>query len=100
MTKQLPHAEAMQLASSHSFDDFGAFELIDRAEHDKRELVFSSAPIILAVDNDLLAVFQEFADDDHLMLDIAGNAISREEIDRVEKIGFNILPQSLQTGAI
>src|SRR5271157_435837 len=42
--------------------------------------------IILALNDDLLAVLDKLADDDRLIRDIAGDAIRIEEIDRVEGV--------------
>jgi hypothetical protein len=53
-------------------------------EHGHRELVLGIVDVIPALDDDLLAVLEELAEDDRLMRDITGDAIGIEEIHRVE----------------
>jgi hypothetical protein len=65
-----------------------------------RELIFGIVDVILALDDDLLAVFEKLAEDDRLIGDIPGDAIRVEEIHRVEQRGSYVSPQRLEPWAI
>ena len=72
----------------------------DGPEHGDRELVFGIVDVILALDDDLLAVLDELAEDDRLIRDIACDTIRIEETHRVEQIGLHVPPQLLERRAI
>jgi hypothetical protein len=52
--------------------------------------------VVLAVDDDLLLVLQDFRDDNVLVRHVAGDAIGVEKVDCVEQLGFQIIAQLIQ----
>jgi hypothetical protein len=52
------------------------------AQHGQRQLVFGVLLVVLAVDRDLLAVFEKFAGDDPLVFNFASDAVGSKKIDR------------------
>jgi hypothetical protein len=78
----------VQLSARHAFGDLRSLQFGDRAKHREGELVFGVVDVILALDDDLLAVLEKLADDDRLICDVAGDAIRVEEIDRLEGGGL------------
>src|SRR6266581_2273504 len=50
-----------------ALDDLGPLKLGKGTQHGQRQLVLGVLFVVLAVDSDLLAAFQELADDDELM---------------------------------
>jgi hypothetical protein len=55
--------------------------------------LFTVIPIL---DDDLLSVFEELAEDDRLIRDVRGDAIRVEEVHRVEKSSAYVPPQRLE----
>ena len=90
---QLSHAQPVEPPARGALDDLGPLQFRDRPEHGDRELVFGIVDVVLALDDDSLAVLDELAEDDRLIRDITGDAIRIEEIHRVEQIGLYVPPQ-------
>ena len=93
---QLSHAQPVEPPARGALDDLGPLQLRDGPEHGDRELVFGIVDVVLALDDDPLAVLDELAEDDRLIRDITGDAIRVEEIHRVEQIGLHVPPQLLE----
>ena len=86
----------MEPPARGALDDLGPLQFRDGAEHGDRELVFGIVDVILALDDDLLAMLEELAEDDRLICDITGDAIRVQEIYRVEQIGLHVAAQRLE----
>jgi hypothetical protein len=86
----LSHAQPVEPPARGALDDLCALEFGKRAQHSQRQLVFRVLYVVLAVDRDLLAVLEQFANDDALVFNFASDAIGSEKIDPVEPIGFQI----------
>jgi hypothetical protein len=63
-----------------ALDDLGPLQFRNGPEHGDRELVFGIVDVILALDDDLLAVLEKLAEDDRLIRDITGamRSVSRK----------------------
>jgi hypothetical protein len=72
---ELSHPEPVEPAARGSLDDLGPLQFRDRPKHGDRELVFRIVDVVLALDDDPLAVLDELAEDDRCLIrDVAGNA--------------------------
>jgi hypothetical protein len=95
ITYQKPRPQTVQLPAAHALHDLGPLKFGKSAQHGQRELVLGIFNIVLAVDDDLLSVFDELANDDRLVCHFAGDAIGAEKVDCVEPIGLHVLAQLL-----
>ena len=93
---QLAHAQPVEPPARGALDDLGPLQFRDGPEHGDRELVFGIVDVVPALDDDLLAVLEELAEDDRLIRDITGDAIRIEEVHRVEQRGSYVPPQRLE----
>src|SRR5258708_6134139 len=81
-------------------DVFCPLKLGKRAQHGQRQLVLGIVDVVLAADDDLLAVLEEFADDNGLVCHFAGDAVRAEEIDRVEQSKLCVPPHLIEGRSI
>ena len=96
----LSHAQPVEPPARGALDDLCSLELGKRAQHGQRQLVLGVLLVVLAVDRDLLAVLEKFADDDPLVFNFASDAVGSEKIDPVEPIGFQIGPHPIEGRSI
>jgi hypothetical protein len=93
---QLAHAQPVEPPARGALDDLGPLQFRDGPEHGDRELVFGIVDVVLSLDDDLLAVLEELAEDDSLIRNVTGDAIRVEEVHGVEQRGSYIPPQRLE----
>ena len=83
--EKLALQEPELLAARDTLNDLGTFEFGHGAKNGERELVFGIFLVILAVDDELLSVLENFFDDDRLDRHLARDAVSVEKVDRTSQ---------------
>jgi hypothetical protein len=96
----LSHAQPVEPPARGALNNLCSLELRKGAQHGQRQLVLGVLLVVLAVDRDLLAVLEQFADNDPLVFNVASDAIGSEKIDPVEPIGFQIGPHPIEGRSI
>ena len=84
----------MKSSARHTLHDFGTLIFRKKPEHVEGQLAFGGRLVFLAADSNLLAAFDQLADDDRLVRCFAGETVSGVKIDSVEQIGFGVLDQA------